>query len=146
MIVRRSSVPTQPDDVCFNKGAIIERSIRRVREEYAADPALKNLTHVDALTLNLERACQAAIDLAMHLVARDHLGMPQSSSDAFRVLAGAKYISDDCCRAMMAMTGFRNIAIHQYQEMDMGILDRIAKDGWRSLVDFSHELGLDLKP
>lgn len=139
-------MPILPDDVCFNKGAIIERSIRRVREEYAADPALQNITHVDALTLNLERACQAAIDLAMHLVARDHLGMPQSSSDSFRVLAQAKYISEDSCRAMMAMTGFRNIAIHEYQEMDMAILAGIAKDGWHSLVTFAREAGLDIKP
>jgi uncharacterized protein YutE (UPF0331/DUF86 family) len=139
-------VPTLPDDVCFNKGAIIERSIRRVREEYAADPSLQNITHVDALTLNLERACQAAIDLAMHLVARDHLGMPQSSSDSFRVLAQSKYISEESCRAMVAMTGFRNIAIHEYQEMDMVILSGIAKDGWNSLVTFARETGLDIKP
>jgi len=139
-------MPTLPDDVCFNKGAIIERSIRRVREEYAADPTLHNITHVDALTLNLERACQAAIDLAMHLVARDHLGMPQSSSDSFRVLAQAKYISEESCRAMVAMTGFRNIAIHEYQEMDMAILAGIAKDGWCSLVTFARETGIEIKP
>lgn len=137
---------TLPDDVCLNKGAIIERSIRRVRAEYAADPTLHNITHVDALTLNLERACQAAIDLAMHLVARDHLGMPQSSSDSFRVLAQAKYISEKSCRAMVAMTGFRNIAIHEYQEMDMAILAGIAKDGWCSLVTFARETGIEIKP
>lgn len=119
---------------------------RRVREEYAADPTLHNITHVDALTLNLERACQAAIDLAMHLVARDHLGMPQSSSDSFRVLAQAKYISEQSCRAMVAMTGFRNIAIHEYQEMDMAILAGIAKDGWCSLVTFARETGIEIKP
>jgi uncharacterized protein YutE (UPF0331/DUF86 family) len=142
----RCCVPIQSDDVCFNKGAIIERSIRRVHEEYAADPELKNYTHIDALTLNLERACQAAIDWAMHLVARDHLGMPQSSADAFRVLAQAKYISDASCRAMMAMTGFRNIAIHEYQEMDMSVLHEIAKNGWRSLVIFASDLGITLHP
>jgi uncharacterized protein YutE (UPF0331/DUF86 family) len=112
-------MPIPPDDVVLNKGAIIERSIRRLREEYAADPTLQNFTHIDALTLNLERACQAAIDMAMHLVASHHLGMPQSSADAFRVLAQAGLISQESCRAMMAMTGFRNIAIHAYQEMNM---------------------------
>lgn len=139
-------MPIQPDDVCLNKGAIIERSIRRVREEYTSDPALQNFTHIDALTLNLERACQAAIDLAMHLVARDHLGMPQSSADAFRVLAKAGAISEESCRAMMAMTGFRNIAIHEYQEMNMAILKKIATEEWRGLLVFARECGLNLKP
>ena len=139
-------MPIQPDDVCLNKGAIMERSIRRMQEEYAADPTLHNFSHIDALTLNLERACQAAIDLAMHLVARDHLGMPQSSADAFRVLAQAGLISQESCRAMMAMTGFRNIAIHAYQEMNMDILKNIATVEWQSLVIFARECGLTLKP
>jgi uncharacterized protein YutE (UPF0331/DUF86 family) len=124
----------------------MERSIRRMQEEYAADPTLHNFSHIDALTLNLERACQAAIDLAMHLVARDHLGMPQSSADAFRVLAQAGLISQESCRAMMAMTGFRNIAIHAYQEMNMDILKNIATVEWQSLVIFARECGLTLKP
>ena len=139
-------MPIQPDDVCLNKGAIMERSIRRMREEYAADSALQNCTHIDALTLHLERACQAAIDLAMHLVARDHLGMPQSSADAFRVLAQAGLISQESCRAMMAMTGFRNIAIHAYQEMNMTVLKKIATEEWQSLLVFARECGLTLKP
>ena len=57
-------MPTQPDSVSLNKAAIIERAIRRMHEEYRANPTLDNYTHIDAMTLNVERACQAAIDLA----------------------------------------------------------------------------------
>mgnify|MGYP000091058574 CR=1 FL=1 len=63
-----------PDDVMLNKAAVIERSLRRVIEIYRADPELSDMMHIDALTLNIERACQAAIDLAMHVVASKHLG------------------------------------------------------------------------
>ena len=83
---------------------------------------------------------------AMHLVARDHLGMPQSSSDAFQLLAEAARISGDSQRAMIAMTGFRNIALHQYQQLDKSVLHAIARGGWQSLVDYARELGLSLKP
>ena len=75
-------MPIPPDDVCLNKASIIERALRRVREEYSCDPGLTDYTHIDAMTLNIERACQAAIDLAMHVVARDRLGMPQTSPGA----------------------------------------------------------------
>jgi len=78
------------DDVRLNKAAVIERSLRRVLEIYREDPDLADLLHVDALTLNVERACQAAIDLAMHVVACKHLGMPQRHGDAFRLLADAR--------------------------------------------------------
>jgi hypothetical protein len=37
-----------PDNVLINKAAIIERSLKRMREEYRADPDLRNYTHIDA--------------------------------------------------------------------------------------------------
>lgn len=56
------------DDVSLNKAAIIERCVARVRQEYAGEDAnLKdNQTRQDAIILNLQRACEAAIGLAMH--------------------------------------------------------------------------------
>ena len=53
-----------PDDILLNKGQIIRRCIARVREEYAADPAnLENPTKQDSIVSNVQRACEAAIDL-----------------------------------------------------------------------------------
>ena len=139
-------MPTQPDSVSLNKAAIIERAIRRIHEEYGANPTLDNYTHIDAMTLNIERACQAAIDLAMHLVAKERLGMPQSSAEAFRLLHDAKKIDKQTLGAMVAMSGFRNIAIHEYQQMDMSVLHEIAQKRWMSLVDYCQSLGLKVKP
>ena len=139
-------MPTASDDIALNKAAIIERCIRRIGEEYAANPALDSFTHVDAMTLNIERACQACIDLAMHLVATRHLGMPQSSADAFSLLSTAGLISDDLAQTMRAMAGFRNIAVHQYQKLDLGVLRHIAEHGWRDFVAFAAALGLSVQP
>jgi hypothetical protein len=69
------------DDVLLNKAAIIERCLGRAREEYRACPALDNFTHVDAMLLNLERACQAAVDMAMHVIATRRLGVPHWEGD-----------------------------------------------------------------
>ncbi len=79
-------MPIELDDVVVNKASIIERCLRRVIEEYTKDPTLTNATHIDALTLNIERSCQAAIDLAIHLCAVNHLGIPQTSADTFKLL------------------------------------------------------------
>ena len=135
-----------PDDVCLNKAAVIERALRRVQEEFQKDPNLVNYTHIDAMTLNIERACQAAIDMGMHIVATKHLGMPQNSADAFRLLLKAGILSDSVAREMVGMTGFRNIAIHEYQELDLAILRYIAEKGWNSLVSYCSELGLNINP
>ena len=136
----------QPDNVSLNKAAIIERCIRRMWEEYAADDSLTHLTHLDALTLNIERACQAGIDLAMHVVAVEHLGVPQSSADAFRLLDRAGKIDPTLASRLAGMTGFRNIAIHQYQDIDPDIIHFIAQVGWRDLVALCAGLGMHIEP
>ncbi len=136
----------QPDDVLLNKAAIIERCLRRVREEYAACPELDDFTHVDALTLNIERACQAAIDMAMHQVAVKRLGMPQSAGEAFTLLERAGVLPADRAKAMRSMIGFRNIAVHQYQELDHGILAWVATNAEADFVAFGAALGLAIRP
>jgi len=136
----------QPDNISLNKAAIIERCIRRMREEYAADKTLANLTHLDALILNIERACQAAIDLAMHIVSVEHLGMPQSSAEAFELLQLAEKIDKNLALRLSGMTGFRNIAIHQYQKIDPDIIHWIMQKGWQDLVVLCTALGLRIEP
>lgn len=106
-----------PDDVMFGKAAVIERSLRRVLTIYRADPKLEDTLYLDALTLNVERACQAAIDLAMHIVAAKHPGMPQSQADAFRLLGDAALLDRKLTDRMIGMCGLRNVLVHQYQEL-----------------------------
>ena len=138
-------MPTPPSDALLNKAAIIERCIRRIKEEYAADPQLDSPTHVDALTLNIERACQAAIDMAMHLVSQQHLGIPQNSAEAFDLLGKAAIIPPTLCKSLRAMTGFRNVAIHEYQELDMDILHYIARQGFHDFIRLCSALGLKIE-
>lgn len=135
----------EPDDVVRNKCAIIERSLRRMKEEYKSDTSLENYTHIDAMILNIERACQAAIDLAMHLVSINHSGIPQNSADAFILLEKSGLISRTVAEKMVSMTGFRNVAIHEYLELEMEILRSIAEKEWKSLVEFCRETGITIK-
>ena len=115
-----------PDDILLNKGQIIRRCITRVHEEYLGDPAnLENPTKQDSIVINIQRACEAAIDLAMHLVARRSLGIPQTSRDAFDLLEKAALLSPETARHMRAMVGFRNIAVHNYQDLNLEVLRQV---------------------
>jgi hypothetical protein len=53
------------DDVLLNKAASIERCIKRARDEYASEPDtfVQSLTRQDAAILNIQRACEAALDM-----------------------------------------------------------------------------------
>jgi uncharacterized protein YutE (UPF0331/DUF86 family) len=71
------------DDVLLNKAATIERCVARARDEFNADPQTfaTNLTRQDAAILNIQRACEAALDMGHHIIRRESLGLPQSSRD-----------------------------------------------------------------
>jgi len=137
-------MPIKPDDVILSKCAIIERCIRRIHEEYEADPSFSSFTHMDAMILNIERACQAAIDSAMHVIARQKLGIPKNSGDAFTLLQCSGIITAELANRLKAMTGFRNIAVYQYQEIDADILHHIAKEGWKDFVEFCAKLEIKI--
>lgn len=115
------------DDVVLNKAASIERAVARAREEYADDPRnlRENQTRQDAIILNLQRACEASIDLAMHLVSRERLGIPQSSRDAFELLCSAGRLDEALASALKRMVGFCNIAVHDYQRLALEVVEAI---------------------
>jgi uncharacterized protein YutE (UPF0331/DUF86 family) len=123
------------DDIVLNKSEIIENSLRRIREEYGGKSERLRLdqTRQDAILLNLERACQAAIDLGMHLVRRGKLGLPKESRDAFVLLHSAGLIDDDLLKKMSGLVGFRNTAIHNYKKLDLDIVEAILN---KHLEDF----------
>jgi len=112
------------DDVLLNKAASIERCVARAREEYATDPAgfAGNPTRQDAAMLNILRACEAALDMGQHLIRRDRLGVPQSARDVFGLLAAAGWIDGELAAALKRMVGFRNIAVHDYQALQLPIV------------------------
>jgi uncharacterized protein YutE (UPF0331/DUF86 family) len=126
------------DDVVLNKAATIERAVARVREEFGGDPAsLENLTKQDSIVLNLQRACEAAIDLAMHLVRLHRLGVPQSTRDAFDALERASIIDADLAIPLRRMVGFRNVAVHDYQRLQLPIVLAIVESGVNDLLAFA---------
>jgi uncharacterized protein YutE (UPF0331/DUF86 family) len=124
-----------PDDVVLNKVAVIERCLMRIRQEYQGHEAelMTDFTRQDSIILNLLRACEATIDVAMHLARVRRLGIPQDSRDAFTLLEQAKLIPGDLSQRLQAMVGFRNIAIHDYQKLNLEIVRSVLS---QHLADF----------
>ncbi len=117
------------DDILRNKVLVIERCLQRVREEFRGDHGrIENQTVEDAIVLNLQRACEAAIDLAMHVVADERLGVPQESREAFTLLEKAGRLDAKTADTMRRMVGFRNIAVHDYQAISRPILLNILEN------------------
>ncbi|MDH5320774.1 MAG: DUF86 domain-containing protein [Nitrospira sp.] len=115
------------DDVIVNKAASIERCLQRIQDEYEGDRQnlVANQTKQDAIILNLQRACETAIDLAMYVVSRRKLGVPQDSREAFALLQAGSILSADLAQRMQRMVGFRNVAIHEYTRLNLEVIHSI---------------------
>ncbi|MDQ0257042.1 uncharacterized protein YutE (UPF0331/DUF86 family) [Evansella vedderi] len=126
------------NDVILNKVSMIERCMKRINEEYANTPSnLNNYTTQDSIVLNLLRACEASIDIAMHIIAEKKLGLPQTSRDAFSFLEENGILTSDLSNKMKAMVGFRNIAVHDYQELNLVILQKIVEDHLDDFTEYT---------
>ena len=127
--------------VIINKLESIERCINRIREEYEGNPEnLEDYRRNDAIVLNLQRACESVTDIAMYVISTRKLGIPQTKKEAFDLLKSANLISDELCKNMKEMVGFRNIAIHEYKQIDEEILQDVIENHLDDLTDFARQM------
>ncbi|MEQ2468184.1 type VII toxin-antitoxin system HepT family RNase toxin [Niallia hominis] len=126
------------NDVILNKATTIERCVKRIHEVYEDNPAnLTDFTKQDSIILNIQRACEASIDLAMHIVSKCKLGVPKASREAFKLLLNAGLIEKSLAITLMNMVGFRNIAVHDYQTLELDILEAILEKHINDFIVFT---------
>jgi uncharacterized protein YutE (UPF0331/DUF86 family) len=125
-------------DVLLNKVAIIERCLARVESEYRGheEELETNYTRQDSIILNLQRACEASIDAAMHLVRVRKLGVPQESREAFDMLCEAEIIAATLRDRLKAMVGFRNVAVHDYRKLNLDVVINIVEEHLNDFREF----------
>ncbi|WP_062233404.1 type VII toxin-antitoxin system HepT family RNase toxin [Fictibacillus sp. FJAT-27399] len=129
------------NDVILNKINVIERCINRINQVYDNNTEnLKDYTKQDSMILNVQRACEASIDLAMHIIADKRLGLPQSSRDAFDLLQENAIINEILAKRLKAMVGFRNIAVHDYQSINIEILKQIIEKHLGDFKEFTKQI------
>lgn len=126
MRLRKEEVYSDMNDIILNKTTTIERCVKRIHEVYEGNSKnLTDFTKQDSIILNIQRACEASIDLAMHIVSEKKLGVPKASRESFKLLQEAELIDATLAKTLMNMVGFRNIAVHDYQSLELDILEAI---------------------
>jgi len=128
-------------DVLLAKLGSIQHCLHRIRKVTAGDATrVRDVDVQDIVVLNLQRAIQAAIDLAAHTIAAHGWGLPDTLRKHFTILEQERVIPSDLARRLEAMTGFRNIAIHDYEAIDTAILESIVTDRLGDLEEFADHI------
>jgi len=125
-------------DLVLAKVSTIRKCVTTIRSLRAPDAPDREAWIVqDVTVLNLQRAAQACLDLANHLIAANRWELPRSARHAFQVLADNGVVDSATLRVMTGVMGFRNIAVHDYATLDPSVVDGIATSHLGDLETFA---------
>jgi uncharacterized protein YutE (UPF0331/DUF86 family) len=112
-------------NVVLSKVAAIERCLQRIEEVSGEGkrPELRREDVDDIVAVNLQRAAQGAIDLAMHVVATEGYGLPWDLGESFALLEKNGVIDAELGARLHRMVGFRNIMVHQDEGSEPRLLE-----------------------
>jgi uncharacterized protein YutE (UPF0331/DUF86 family) len=127
-----------PDrDIIFAKIGNIQRCLKRIKDVTGLRAeSLEDIDKQDIFILNLQRAIEAAIDIAAHISASEGLGLATTIKENFKLLRDKGIIDDKLMKKMQAMVGFRNIAVHDYTSINLDILKSILLNNLKDIEEF----------
>jgi uncharacterized protein YutE (UPF0331/DUF86 family) len=129
-------------DVVLNKLESLRRCIARVQAKVPASAAVlrEDYDLQDIIVVNLERAVQSCVDIGLHLIGDREIPVPDTMAETFKSLHRAGILDEHVAERMTKAVGFRNTAVHAYQEIDWEIVFRIATDHLDDFRAFSRQI------
>jgi len=100
----------------------------------------QDLDTQDIITLNLTRAVQVCVDIATHIIASYDSPPPSSMAQSFDRLQQLKIISSNTSLRMKKAVGFRNVSVHEYQNVDWLIVYKIISEHLNDFKDFAQQV------
>ena len=111
-------------DVVLNKLESLRHCLQRVQDKTPAsiDSLVEDYDLQDIIVLNLERAIQTCVDIGLHIISDLEVPIPETMAQTFDVLKKAECLDAATAERMVKAVGFRNTAVHAYQEIDWDIV------------------------
>ena len=123
-------------EVVEQKLESLRRCLRRIETKCPADASTlaADIDLQDIISLNLSRAVQISVDIGAHLIAGMEVPPPDTMGQTFDLLAQEGVLNIELASSLKKAVGFRNIAVHNYENINWNIVHSIVK---YHLADFS---------
>lgn len=122
----------------------LRKCITRVEQRCPAtlDELKTDLDAQDVLVLNLTRSVQLCVDISMHILSTLNRPVPETMGQSFTELAAASVIDKALAEALCKSVGFRNVAIHNYEEINWAIVFSIARNKLNDFKQFVTQIDI----
>jgi uncharacterized protein YutE (UPF0331/DUF86 family) len=124
-------------ELVAKKLAFIETCVRELRTLARPERIADDVREQRFVEHTLQLAIQAALDVGSHIVSDERLGEPDTSRDVFRLLERGGFVSSDLGKRLEQMAGFRNVVVHLYQDVDLGIVRDVVENHLDDLLAFA---------
>ena len=91
----------------------------------------------DIVSLNIQRAVQISVDIAAHILAEQLHEQTPTMAETFLALSRYGLLDSQLASRLAKAVGFRNIAVHEYNTLDMNILYSIITKEIGCFYEFS---------
>lgn len=136
--IKDGKVNIENKAVVISKYDIIKKCINRINEEYNnSHENLEDYRKEECIVLNLQRVCEAVIDIAMHEISTKKLGIPQTKLEAIELLYKNGLINEEYYNNVKNIIKFINIAVHGYRKIEPEILQDVIENHLKDLEDFA---------
>lgn len=99
----------------------------------------------DIIALNLNRAVQICVDIGAHLIAGMKVPPPDGMGQTFDLLAQEGVLNEGLASSLKKDVGFRNIAVHNYENINWDIVHSIVKYHLADFSEFAKVVAMKLK-
>ena len=123
-------------DLIAKKLAFVEACVRDLRALARPAALAHDIREERFVEHTLQIAVQAALDVASHIVSDERLGEPQRNTELFTLLARHGWLDEELAALMRRMAGFRNVVVHGYGAVDLGIVRDIVEHRLDDLLAF----------
>ena len=118
------------------KLALIETCVQQLRSLARPQALRTDVREQRFIEHTLQIAIQSALDVASHIVSDDRLGEPETNRELFDLLVKAGALSPSLASTLRDMAGFRNVIVHGYQDVDLGVVEDVLRNHLDDLLAF----------
>ena len=124
-------------DLVAKKLALVETCVQQLRTLARPEAIRTDIREQRFVEHTLQIAIQSALDVASHVVSDERLGEPETNRELFDLLVRGGRLPETLAASLRDMAGFRNVLVHGYQEVDLGIVEDVLAHHLDDLIAFA---------
>jgi uncharacterized protein YutE (UPF0331/DUF86 family) len=107
-----------------------------IKADNSLDTLRNDIDLQDSVLHNLQLAIQGCIDIGSHIISDEGWGIAGSLGDILYTLRDRNVIEADLTERLVAMIGFRNILIHEYDDINIDIVYDILQNRLKDIDQY----------